>query len=149
MKNYYIIILSLFIGISGVVGQNADSTKTEKKKEQVKTKSTEQQQKKTGEQKQKQAQEREQVQKDQQNPEGQQQGVEPAGTEQPLEGFVDANGNGIDDHLEQGGKGYRKGKNPPRDRFIDTDGDGICDGKESAIGLRKLYRKHKGNPGNK
>lgn len=70
---------------------------------------------------------------------------------QKLEGFVDIDGNGIDDRLEQRsrGKGKQKGKGLRRDRFVDTDGDGIYDGRESAIGLRKLYRKRKGNPGNR
>jgi len=65
--------------------------------------------------------------------------------------FIDLNANGIDDRLERGGmkKGRGKGKKMRKDRFIDLDGDGICDGKESAIGLRKLYRKRKGKPGGK
>jgi hypothetical protein len=65
---------------------------------------------------------------------------------QKLEGFVDMNANGIDDRIETAGKGKGKGKKQPKDRFVDMDGDGICDGKESAIGLKKLYRKRKGNP---
>jgi hypothetical protein len=71
---------------------------------------------------------------------------EVAPMEKSLEGFVDANGNGIDDRIEQKGNGKRKGQQQAKDRFIDTDGDGICDGKESAIGLKKLYRKRRGNP---
>ncbi len=65
--------------------------------------------------------------------------------------FIDLNANGIDDRLERRGlkKGRGKGKKIRKDRFIDLDGDGICDGKESAIGLRKLYRKRKGKPGGK
>ena len=62
-----------------------------------------------------------------------------------LQGFVDQNANGIDDRLEGGQNGKGKGKGQPRDRFVDTDGDGICDGKESAIGLRKLFRKRQGH----
>lgn len=63
-------------------------------------------------------------------------------------GFIDANGNGIDDRLEeQKGTGKRKGQQQAKDRFIDTDGDGICDGKESAIGLKNIYRKRRGSPG--
>ncbi len=55
-----------------------------------------------------------------------------------LEGFVDKNANGIDDRLEQTGKhGMKKKKS---DIFIDKDGDGICDGRESAIGLKKIMR---------
>ncbi len=65
---------------------------------------------------------------------------------QKLEGFVDVNGDGIDDRLEQARQKRGKHKGP-RDRFIDADGDGICDGNESALGLRKLYRKRKGHPG--
>ncbi len=64
------------------------------------------------------------------------------------EEFVDLNGNGIDDRLEQGrtpeGKG--KGRQMRKDRFIDLDGDGICDGRESGIGLRKIYRNRRGRP---
>ncbi len=71
--------------------------------------------------------------------------------QQKLADFVDANGNGIDDRVENGtlkGKnGKMKGKGPRKDRFIDLDGDGICDGKESAIGLRKLQRQRRGQSG--
>jgi Ni/Co efflux regulator RcnB len=149
MKNIYIIILSIFIAFSVVLGQSADSTNSEKKKEQVKSKSEQQQQeqKKSTEQ----DQERKKVKEQEEARQGQEaaRDVQPQGADRKLEGFVDTNGNGIDDRLEPGSKGYRKGKNAPRDRFVDTDGDGICDGKESAIGLRKLYRKRKGNSGNK
>jgi len=31
-----------------------------------------------------------------------------------------------------------------RDQFIDRNGDGICDGRESALGLKKMYRLRKG-----
>lgn len=31
-----------------------------------------------------------------------------------------------------------------RDKFIDRNGDGICDGRESALGLKKMYRLRKG-----
>lgn len=60
-----------------------------------------------------------------------------------LKGFVDKNANGIDDRLEQTGKhGMKKKKT---DFFIDKDGDGICDGRESAIGLKKIMRhRHRG-----
>jgi hypothetical protein len=75
-----------------------------------------------------------------------QKGSEAVQKEKSLEGFIDANGNGIDDRLEEKGNGKRKGQQQSKDRFIDTDGDGICDGKESAIGLKKLYRKRRGNP---
>ncbi len=66
---------------------------------------------------------------------------------QNLKGFVDFNANGVDDRIEKQrlrkGKGKGKGKNLKMDRFIDLDGDGICDGRESGIGLRKIYRKRK------
>jgi len=57
--------------------------------------------------------------------------------------FVDKNANGVDDRMEKRGKrGMRKGKS---DVFIDRDGDGICDGRESAIGLKKIMRRrHRG-----
>jgi len=60
-----------------------------------------------------------------------------------LSGFVDKNANGVDDRLEKRGKhGMKKGKS---DIFIDRDGDGICDGRESAIGLKKIMnRRHRG-----
>ena len=63
---------------------------------------------------------------------------------QRLEGFIDLNANGIDDRIETG-----KGKGKGKDRFIDLDGDGICDGQESALGLRKVNRKRKGQSRNK
>lgn len=31
-----------------------------------------------------------------------------------------------------------------KDKFIDRNGDGICDGRESAIGLKKMYRMRRG-----
>jgi len=65
-------------------------------------------------------------------------------SEKDLKGFIDQNANGIDDRIESRQIGKGKGKGQPRDRFIDADGDGICDGKESAIGLRKLFRKRQG-----
>lgn len=34
----------------------------------------------------------------------------------------------------------KKGQRKRKDKFIDRDGDGICDGRESAFGLRKMYR---------
>lgn len=51
---------------------------------------------------------------------------------QPVKGFVDENGDGIDDRLEGKGKRLQRGKA----RFIDNDGDGICDGRESGLGFR-------------
>jgi len=46
--------------------------------------------------------------------------------------FIDENGDGIDDRLNNKGKKLQRGK----DRFIDKDGDGICDGRESGVGFR-------------
>ena len=43
--------------------------------------------------------------------------------------------------------GRKKGFSKKKDKFIDRNGDGICDGRESAIGLKKMYRKRRG--GNK
>jgi hypothetical protein len=61
-----------------------------------------------------------------------------------LKGFIDKNGDGIDDRLT-GGKGKGKGKQlRNRDVFIDKNGDGICDGRESAIGLKKTKRLRRG-----
>lgn len=64
-----------------------------------------------------------------------------------LKGFIDNNANGIDDRLE-----FAKGKqaqNRKRDKFIDLNGDGICDGRESALGLKKTLRNRKGRGGKK
>jgi Ni/Co efflux regulator RcnB len=48
-------------------------------------------------------------------------------------GFVDQNGDGINDRRQQ-----RQGKMKRRtDRFIDADGDGIRDGRECGLGLRR------------
>ena len=61
-----------------------------------------------------------------------------------LKGFVDKNADGIDDRL-QGKNSKSKGKHiRRRDLFIDKNGDGICDGRESAIGLRKIRRHRMG-----
>ena len=60
----------------------------------------------------------------------------------PLKGFIDKNANGIDDRIENAGsKGKQQGK---KDRFIDRNGDGICDGRESALGIKKAFRNRKG-----
>jgi hypothetical protein len=48
-------------------------------------------------------------------------------------GFVDGNGDGIDDRALGKGSGIRRGK----DRFIDEDGDGICDPRATALGIRQ------------
>ncbi len=59
-----------------------------------------------------------------------------------LKGFIDKNANGIDDRIENKmDKGKQKGK---KDQFIDRNGDGICDGRESAFGIKKAFRKRKG-----
>ncbi len=130
MKNLIYVLITVFLLASAVFAQSNDSTKTEKAKEQVKTEAQQKDQEQQKEQSEKQEQEQKQ---------------------QKLEGFVDQNGNGIDDRLEQGknGAGYGKGKKGQKDRFIDLDGDGICDGKESAVGLRKMYQRRKGQAGKK
>ena len=130
MKNSIYVLITVFLLSGAVFAQGNDSTKTEKVKEQVKTET----QQKNQEQQQEHSEKQDQEQK-----------------QQKLEGFVDQNGNGIDDRLEQGkiGKGYGKGKKGQKDRFIDLDGDGICDGKESAVGLRKMYQRRKGQAGKK
>jgi hypothetical protein len=64
-----------------------------------------------------------------------------------LKGFVDKNTNGIDDRLEFP-KG-KQGRNRKRDKFIDLNGDGICDGRESALGIKKTFRNRKGRGGKK
>jgi hypothetical protein len=48
-------------------------------------------------------------------------------------GFVDVNGDGIDDRVARGGKGPARGK----DRFVDQDGDGICDSRTEGLGFRR------------
>ena len=64
-------------------------------------------------------------------------------TAKQLKGFIDKNANGIDDRIESKmDKGKQKGK---KDRFIDRNGDGICDGRESAFGIKKAFRKRKGS----
>ena len=65
-------------------------------------------------------------------------------SDKKLTGFLDKNANGVDDRLEEG---KRKGKGKQtkrRDIFIDSNGDGICDGRESAIGLKKTQRMRRG-----
>ena len=61
-----------------------------------------------------------------------------------LKGFIDKNSNGIDDRLENRRLKGQKQRGKYKDRFIDLDGDGICDGRESAIGLRKMHRLRRG-----
>jgi len=56
-------------------------------------------------------------------------------------GFMDKNADGIDDRLADK-KGKGRGKQlRRRDVFIDKNGDGICDGRESAIGLKKAMHR--------
>jgi hypothetical protein len=64
-----------------------------------------------------------------------------------LKGFIDANANGIDDRIEF--RQDKKGKSKKSDKFIDLNGDGICDGRESALGLKKTARNRKGPGGKK
>ncbi|HDQ00290.1 MAG TPA: hypothetical protein ENN22_14075 [bacterium] len=56
----------------------------------------------------------------------------------PLKGFIDKDGDGIDDRLQMSGGKAKRGKG--KDVFIDKNGDGISDGRESAIGLKKIQR---------
>ena len=124
MKLLNILLVIFFMGLGGIFAQSNDST-SEKKQNKEKVAAEQSADKK---------QQEDQEKKDsQQKPE-------------KLEGFVDLNANGIDDRIENAGKGKVTGKKQPKDRFVDMDGDGICDGKESAIGLKKLYRKRKGSP---
>jgi len=129
MKYFAVITLCLIFSTSLILAQDKDSSDVKKKEE--KTQKTEQQK----------DQQQIQDKKETGKRAGENQKT-PSSAEKELEGFVDVNADGIDDRLETSGKG--KGKGQPRDRFIDADGDGICDGKESAIGLRKLFRKRKG-----
>jgi hypothetical protein len=50
-----------------------------------------------------------------------------------LSGFIDANGDGIDDRVEA--RRVRAGQE--KDKFIDADGDGICDHRAGGMGFRK------------
>lgn len=129
MKYLTIVSLCLIFSTSLILAQDKDSTDVTKKEEKTQKteQQTDQQQKKDKKETGKTAGESQKI---------------PGSAEKKLEGFVDVNANGIDDRLETSAKG--KGKGQPRDRFVDADGDGICDGKESAIGLRKLFRKRKG-----
>ncbi len=121
MKFFLLVFLMTFLAVAGGYSQSADSTSSGKKEKETQKASHE-----------KNEQEKQAAK---------------------LEGFVDRNGNGIDDRVEQGQTGGKakkgKGRRLGKDQFVDKDGDGICDGKESAIGLRKLYRKRRGNPGGK
>lgn len=51
----------------------------------------------------------------------------------PEAGFIDRDGNGIDDRSEPGRRRIRRGT----DRFIDRDGDGICDDRQGGMGFRR------------
>jgi hypothetical protein len=58
-----------------------------------------------------------------------------------FKGFIDEDGNGIDDRMEKmmlDQKGHHKGM---MDYFIDEDGDGINDNRCSGIGMMKGKRK--------
>lgn len=57
--------------------------------------------------------------------------------EQPLKGFVDENGDGIDDRV-QAAKGKSQGQhgmNIQHDHFVDMDGDGINDSRCGGMGI--------------
>ncbi len=57
--------------------------------------------------------------------------------EQPLKGFVDENGDGIDDRLQavKGKSQAQHGTQLQHDRFIDMDGDGINDNRCGGMGI--------------
>ncbi len=65
-----------------------------------------------------------------------------------LEGFIDENGDGIDDRMEHG-KMEHKGEhgrehNRMRDHFIDMDGDGINDNRCDGMGIGSKHRSRSG-----
>lgn len=122
------IILSVLflLGTNVAVTQEKDSAKVDKQEVKKENKEKSEQQK---------VQQVKSAEADKESPEQPQ---------KELQGFIDQNANGIDDRLEANQASKGKGKGQPRDRFVDADGDGICDGKESAIGLRKLFRKRQG-----
>jgi hypothetical protein len=51
----------------------------------------------------------------------------------PEAGFIDRDGNGIDDRTEPGKRRMHR----RTDRFIDQDGDGICDDRQGGMGFRR------------
>jgi hypothetical protein len=58
-------------------------------------------------------------------------------------GFVDENGDGINDRSQQ-----RRGRmKQQKDRFIDANGDGICDNRESGLGFRRGAGSGRGDAG--
>jgi len=130
MKYYLTLIFTFFFLAGFLVAQSADSSKNKSDSGQ-----------KESEQSVQKVKEKQDDTKESERKSQQKENVK-------LEGFIDLNGNGIDDRLEgkqrSKGKGKGKGEIDNKDRFIDLDGDGICDGKESALGLRKVYRKRKG-----
>lgn len=68
----------------------------------------------------------------------------PKKTKLKLKGFVDKNADGIDDRLANKNSKGRRSQQKRRDLFIDQNGDGICDGRESAIGIKKAMRHRRG-----
>jgi len=65
-----------------------------------------------------------------------------------LKGFIDEDGNGIDDRMEQG-KMEHKGQHERahhrmRDHFIDMDGDGINDNRCDGMGIGNKQRSRSG-----
>lgn len=65
------------------------------------------------------------------------QGEQPGGmTQQKLKGFIDEDGDGIDDRMQRM-QGMHQGKEMMHDRFIDLDGDGINDNRCGPMGLTK------------
>lgn len=67
----------------------------------------------------------------------QMQGEQPGGMmQQKLKGFIDEDGDGIDDRLQRM-QGMHQGKEMMHDRFVDLDGDGINDNRCGPMGLTK------------
>lgn len=65
--------------------------------------------------------------------------------EQLLKGFVDENGDGIDDRLHTAkGKGQEYMGQMQHDRFIDMDGDGINDNRCGGMGIAPQKDAHSG-----
>jgi hypothetical protein len=60
-------------------------------------------------------------------------GAERSQQEKKPSGFIDMNGDGIDDRIES--RRTRAGQDT--DKFIDADGDGICDQRAGGMGFRK------------
>lgn len=58
------------------------------------------------------------------------------GRDQMLKGFIDEDGDGIDDRLQgKKGEGHGQMRMMMQDRFIDLDGDGINDDRCTGMGI--------------